>query len=86
MPTTRHRLEPGTRVEVTQTMTAGDHAFTFRIVGTVLEHAIKPTGSWYAHAPGGRLRLDRLRIRKDDGEISTLILDGATVVKVLAST
>lgn len=35
----------------------------------------QPTGSWYAHSKGDKLWLDRLKLRKEDGEIISLILD-----------
>ena len=85
MVTQIRRLQPGTRVEVTQRTVDGRQVRTCTLCGTVVTHQEEPTGSWYAHDKGGRLRLDRLRLRKDDGEITTLVLDGHTIVKVLAA-
>ncbi len=82
MPTSKRKLQPGTRVEVTQRTTDDEPAFTYTIVGTVLSHEAEPTGAWFAHDEGGRLLLDRLRLRKDDGEESVLVLDGHTIIKV----
>ncbi len=41
------------------------------------------TGSWFAHARNDRLWLDRLEIRRDDGELVTLNLDHYSVIQVL---
>ena len=40
------------------------------------------TGSWYAHSKDDKLWLDRLTLRKADGEITTLNLDEFSVVEV----
>jgi hypothetical protein len=76
------QLKPGTRVKVTQQIPARDYTYTTGVTGTVLEYQQKPTGSWFAHSRDDKLWLDRLAIRKDDGEITTLILDDYTVVEV----
>lgn len=83
MPTTRRELQPGTRVEVTQRTTRGEQVFTSTVVGTVLSRQTEPTGAWFAHEKGGKLLLDRLTLRKDDGEDTVLVLDGSTIIKVL---
>lgn len=85
MPTTRPSLEPGTRVRVTQQTTVGEKTVTCAVAGSVVAHEREATGSWFAHEQGGRLRLDRLRLRKDDGETTTLVLDGRSRVTMLAA-
>lgn len=75
-------LASGTRVRVTRP-TPMDETVPAAVVGVVIDHRIEPTGSWFAHAKNGRLPLDRLRLRKDDGEITTLVLDEHAVVTVL---
>lgn len=52
-------------------------------VGTVVEYKQKPTGSWYAHAKDDKLWLDRLVLKKDSGEVTTLNLDEYAVVEIL---
>ena len=74
-PAPRSQLRPGVRVKVTQQIAARDHTWTSEVRGTVLEYQQKQTGSWYAHSKNDRLWLDRLRLRKDDGELTTLNLD-----------
>ena len=83
MPTTKRKLQQGTHVEVTQRIISGEQVFTCTVVGTVLSHQTEPTGAWFAHDEGGRLLLDRLRLRKNDGEETVLVLDGHTVIEVL---
>jgi hypothetical protein len=39
------------------------------------------TGSWYAHARDDQLWLDRMELRRDDGELVILNLDQFTVVE-----
>ncbi len=82
--TTKHDgLVAGTRVRVTRPTPIDNKGSEVEIVGVVIDHRPEPTGSWFAHAKNGRLPLDRLRLRKDDGEITTLVLDEHAVVTVL---
>ncbi len=78
----RKQLVPGALVKVTQQIAARDHTWTTLTTGTVESYLQKTTGSWYAHSKNDKLWLDRLRIRKADGEISTLNLDEYSVVEV----
>ena len=66
---------PGARVEVIQQIPHRDRVWTQTIKGTIVAYEQRPTGSWYAHSRQDKLWLDRLVIRKEDGEITTLILD-----------
>ena len=76
MEATLHRqLVPGARVEVIQQIPHRDRVWTQTIKGTIVAYEQRPTGSWYAHSRQDKLWLDRLVIRKEDGEITTLILD-----------
>ncbi len=72
------KLIPGTRVKVVQQIAARNHTWTTEIRGTIVEFGQKETGSWFAHSRDDKLWLDRLTLRKDDGEITTLILDDYT--------
>src|SRR4051794_29694029 len=71
----REQLLPGTRVKVIQQIAARDYTWTVDVRGTIVDFEQKKTGSWFAHSKNDKLWLDRLMIRKDDGEITTLILD-----------
>jgi hypothetical protein len=72
------------RVKVTQQIAARHYALTSDVTGTVVEYEQKQTGSWFAHSKNDKLWLDRLLIRKDDGELTTLNLDDYSHVEILA--
>src|SRR2546423_12283760 len=78
------QLVPGAKVVVTQQIPMRNRVWTNTIRGTVVSMEQKPTGSWFAHSKGDKLWLDRLVLRKDDGEITTLNLDEFTRVEVEA--
>ena len=80
----RKRLAPGARVKVTQQIAARDHTWTTAHVGTIVSYQQKTTGSWYAHSKNDKLWLDRLKLKKADGEILTLNLDDYSVVEIEA--
>jgi hypothetical protein len=69
------QLTPGTKVRVTQQIAARNYTWTTDVAGTVVQFQQQSTGSWYAHGKDDKLWLDRLTLRKTDGEITTLILD-----------
>ena len=81
----RQQLVPGARVSVLQQFGHRDpaKAWTNRITGTILEYMQKPTGSWFAHSKNDKLWLDRLKIRRDDGELITLNLDEYSHIEVV---
>ena len=81
-PEIRQKLVPGARVKVVQQIAARNYTWTTEVRGTVVEYAQKETGSWFAHSRDDKLWLDRLVIRKQDGEITTLILDDYSHVEV----
>jgi hypothetical protein len=74
---------PGQRVAVTQQIAQRDEAWTLRVEGVIERFEQKKTGSWYAHAKDDKLWLDRLVLRKDDGEIVVCNLDQYTHVDLL---
>jgi hypothetical protein len=78
----QERLVPGARVRVTQQIPHGQRVWAQDVCGTIVSYDQKPTGSWFAHSRGDRLWLDRLVIRKDDGEIYTLNLDEYSAIQV----
>ena len=80
----RNQLKPGARVKVTQQIAARDHSWSSDVRGTVVEFEQKQTGSWFAHAKVDKLWLDRLTLRKEDGELITLNLDDYSRVEVEA--
>ena len=80
------QLKPGAIVRVTQQIAARDHAWTTDVRGTVVEFSQRQTGSWYAHSKNDRLWLDRLTLKKADGELITLNLDEYSHVEVTDAT
>lgn len=72
---------PGTRVRVTQHVPRRQGHLKTSIEGSVVRYEQSTTGSWYAHAKSDRLWLDRLVLRRDDGEIVYLNLDQYSVVE-----
>ena len=78
----RQKLVPGARVKITQQIAARNYAWTADVRGTVVGFEQKQTGSWYAHSKNDKLWLDRLLLRKDDGEMTTLILDDYSRVEI----
>jgi len=78
----RQRLVPGARVKVVQQIAARDYSWASEIRGTIVEYQQQQTGSWFAHSKDDKLWLDRLTLRKADGEIITLNLDEFSVVQI----
>lgn len=74
-------LSPGQRVTVTQQVQ--HKGWTVTVTGIVEAVEQRKTGSWFAHAKDDRLWLDRLVLRKDDGEIVVCNLDAYSRVDVV---
>lgn len=79
----RKSLQPGARVRVTQQIAARDYTWANETTGAVVSYEQKPTGSWYAHGKDDKLWLDRLTVRKLDGELTTLNLDEFSKIEIL---
>ena len=79
----RTSLRPGAKVRITQQIAGRDYTWTSDVVGTVMNFEQKQTGSWYAHSKNDKLWLDRLLLKLDDGELTTLILDDYSHVELL---
>ena len=77
------QLVPGAIVEVTQQIPHRDRVWTQVVRGKVVSFGQKQTGSWFAHSKDDKLWLDRLVLRKEDGEITSLNLDDYTRVEVI---
>lgn len=95
------RFPPGTPVCVRQTIErrvaakrgtekrsigkTGLSATVAEVIGVVQSWEQRPTGSWYAHGKEDRLWLQRLKIKKADGELVLLIVDDGTAIAKLES-
>lgn len=77
------QFRPGQWVRVTQQIPQRNEVWTTRVTGIVERYEQCPTGSWYAHAKNNRLWLDRLVLRKEDGEVVVCNLDNYTCVEIL---
>jgi hypothetical protein len=80
----RKQLVPGAQVKVTQQIAARHYALTSDVRGTIVKYQQRTTGSWYAHSKNDRLWLDRLTLRKPDGELTTLNLDEFSNIEIEA--
>ncbi len=77
---------PGQRVRVTQQIARPRAAQSITFEGVIVRFGQQKTGSWFAHAKDDRLWLDRLEVRKDDGEIVVCNLDRYSRVEVVPDT
>ncbi len=82
MPTT-DSFTPGQRVRVTQQTPRQLQTWTIKVEGTVQRAEQRKTGSWFAHARDDKLWLDRLVLKKDDGEIVVVNMDQFTHIDLL---
>lgn len=83
--TNRSKLVAGAQVRVTQQIAARHYTLTSEVSGTIVSYEQKQTGSWYAHSKDDKLWLDRLTLRKNDGELITLNLDEYSHIEILSA-
>jgi len=74
-------FEIGQRVRITQQVPRLSGTGTISVEGEVLSFGQTKTGSWFAHAKDKKLWLDRVQLRKDDGELVVCNLDQYTHVE-----
>lgn len=79
------RLPKGTPILVVQRIHQTDPSWEARTAGVVDSWEDEPTGSWYAHGRNGKLWISRLRLRKVDGELTTLTIDEQTRIYPLVA-
>ncbi|MGJ8637198.1 MAG: hypothetical protein ACSHX5_10170 [Phycisphaerales bacterium] len=75
--------EIGSRVRVSQQVMLHDSAQVTSVEGVVLRVGQQKTGSWFAHGRDKKLWLDRVELRKDDGELVVVNLDQHSRVDVI---
>jgi len=80
----RSVIREGMRVRVVRGIRVRDAVWPVVVEGAILAQRDEPTGSWYAHGRDHRYWLRRLWLRKDDGEITSIVLDEASLVTPLA--
>ena len=76
-------LEAGRRIRVVQTIVRREGDWRGDVSGVIVEVEDKPTGSWFARARDDKYWLRRVRLRKDDGELTTLTLDQNSEIQIL---
>lgn len=82
-PITPDTLTPGTRVRITKQVSRLGKVPTISVEGTVVAYEQRKTGSWFAHSKDDKLWLDRLEIKKDDGEVYVCNVDGHTRIELI---
>ena len=80
-----HELKPGQRVRIRQSIDRREGDWRSEVVGTVVEVAMRPTGSWFAHGHDNKVWLQRIVLQKQSGELSTLTVDQWTQIEPLES-
>lgn len=78
-----NHYEVGQRVRVTQSIPFGQRTETSTVEGEILRFGQQKTGSWFAHAKDDKLWLDRIELKKDDGERIFINLDQYSRVEPL---
>ena len=68
-------FQVGQRVRVTQQVPRQAGSWLTTVEGTVLAYEQQKSGSWYAHTKDKKVWVDRLKLRKDNGEEVWLNLD-----------
>jgi len=84
MVTAATPLQPGQRVRIIQQIPQGTATWTTSVEGEILALRQAKTGSWFAHSKDDRLWLDRLDLRRADGEIVVCNLDRFSRIEVLS--
>lgn len=74
-------LKPGQRVRIRQTIDRWSGDWQCEVVGVVQAVEVGKSGSWYAHGKDDQFWLRRVRLKKDDGEITTVNLDQLTEIE-----
>lgn len=78
------KLSPGQRVRIVQRIIGGAATWRTCVEGIVESCEEAPTGSWHAHGKNDRLWLQRVRLRKADGELTSLVIDPQSEVRILS--
>ena len=77
---TSQLFPPGTPVRVREVTERRGQPIQVETVGVVEEWEELPTGSWFAHGKNDKLWLQRMKLRKVDGEISLIVVDDGTSI------
>jgi hypothetical protein len=80
------KIQPGDRVRIVQRIAGRAGVWTTKAEGEVVSCKMEKTGSWYAHGKNDKLWLQRIRLRKEDGEITNLVVDQNSRIERLSPT
>ncbi len=70
-------------MRITQQVPRLSGAMSTSVEGEIIRVGQQKTGSWYAHSKDKKLWIDRVELRKDDGEIAHVNLDQHSHVEIL---
>ncbi len=84
MSATMPQLTPGQRIRVSQQVPRQTGTLVTTVEGVVVRFGQQKTGSWYAHGKDNKLWIDRVELRKDDGELVVCNLDQYSAIEVIA--
>lgn len=76
-------IAPGDRIRVTQRIVGYNRTWLTRVEGEVLSAQPEKTASWFAHGKDDKLWLLRIRLRKQDGEVTLLNIDQNAQIELL---
>lgn len=80
---TMNEIQPGMRVRVTQRVPRQSGEMSITVEGTVVSVGQGKTGSWFAHGKDNKVWLDRVELRRDDGERILMNVDRYTRVEAV---
>lgn len=83
MNTGQNEPRAGQRVRILQEIDRREGNWTNEVVGTVVSVEPEKTGSWFAHGKDEKFWLNRIRLRKDDGELTTVVVDQYTRYEIV---
>jgi len=76
-------LGKGVRVRITQQVPRQSGSLSTSVEGEILRVGQQKTGSWFAHSKDKKLWIDRVELRKADGEVAFVNLDQHSHVELL---
>jgi hypothetical protein len=76
-------IKAGQRLRVLQEIDRREGNWSNAVEGTVVFVRAEKTGSWHAHGRDDKLWLYHIRLQKDDGELTTLVVDQHTRCEVI---
>ncbi|MEQ9096271.1 MAG: hypothetical protein RIE32_08420 [Phycisphaerales bacterium] len=76
-------LTPGAKVRITQQFPRMSGTMVSTIEGVVVRVGQEKSGSWFAHTRDNKVWIDRVELRKKDGELVVLNLDRFSAVEIL---